>query len=188
MSHYYFLVSSLPYLNYDMEKIPPMEYFLKLCREHTSGNDYDLIKSAVMDDCGQKATSSGILNKWYTGERNLRNKLVILRARKKGVDPERYLRPNPDLSVYERTAQEAFQEDSPLAAENLLNRERWHYLDELELGHYFDTDELIIYYLKLQILWRKMNFDREKGMERYNEIIEKFSGEEFPREDNVNQG
>ena len=45
----------------------------------------------------------------------------------------------------------------------VLLRHRWSLLDDFEVGHYFDIERLIIYYLKLQILWRKQQFNREDG-------------------------
>jgi hypothetical protein len=49
-------------------------------------------------------------------------------------------------------------------AERILDEERWRFLDEICLGHYFDFDFLIGYVLKLLILerWHKVT---QSGLE-----------------------
>ena len=68
-------------------------------------------------------------------------------------------------------AEQAFNADSPLMAEEILNKARWRYLDELEFGHYFDIEILVIFFIKLQILERISSFDAEVGSERLNAIV-----------------
>jgi len=91
----------------------------------------------------------------------LRNELVHLRAVRKKISPEKYLRPSPDapgLAIY-HVATAALRSQSPLEAERLLDEARWIFLDELGCGHFFDFDALLIYALKLLILerWDKIN-------------------------------
>lgn len=175
MSQYYFTVASLIHLNYEMDNTPSIDSFLNVCEENVAPKHFELIKSAKIDDLDQYDTGIQILDAWYNWERNLRNKLVLLRARQKKEDPDQYLKENPDQLTGEHVTREAFEHESPLVAEDILNWERWSYLEELELGHYFDLDKLFIYYLKLQILNRKKSFDKEKGTEKFNILIEKIS-------------
>jgi hypothetical protein len=67
-------------------------------------------------------------------------------------------------------AREAFQATSPLDAESVLNKARWEYLELLETGNYFNLSKLIIYFLKLQVLQRKMEIDKEKGKAVFTEV------------------
>ena len=53
--------------------------------------------------------------------------------------------------------------DSPLAADEELDRLRWRFLEELAFGHYFDLETLVIYRLKLRILERRARFDPATG-------------------------
>jgi hypothetical protein len=46
----------------------------------------------------------------------------------------------------------AYRKTSIIEAEKTLDAERWQYLDELSVGHYFDLDTLVIYAFKLLIL------------------------------------
>ncbi len=179
MSHYYFTVASLPHLSYEMENAPKIDDFLITCQENISGKDLEIIKSSIIDDLTKKKTGNSILDSWYAWEKNLRNKLVKLRAKKLKVDAEEFLADTPELLSGDHVTREAFEHESPLIAEDILNWERWSYLDDLELGHYFDLEKLIIYYLKLQILTRKKSFNKERGTEKFNEIIENISKEDF---------
>ena len=180
MSQYYFAVASLPHLIYNMDKVPPIEQFIEICEKNCSSKDLKLILAASFEDIEQKKIKNTILNNWFIWERNLRNKLVLLRAKKRNVSPEEYIRENPELFVDDKFIREAFEDDSPLEAEDILNYERWSYLDSLEIGHYFDEIKLMIYYLRLQILWRRKDINKEKGTQVFNEILEKFSSEDIP--------
>jgi hypothetical protein len=179
VSYYYFTVASLPHLSYEMENPPDINDFLVICEENIKGSDLETIKSSMLDDLKRGKTGNSILDSWYNRERNLRNKLVTLRAKKQKLDPEEFLIDTPELLSGDHVTREAFEHESPLTAEDILNWERWTYLEELELGHYFDLEKLIIYYLKLQILTRKKSFNKERGTERFNEIIENISKEDF---------
>ena len=182
VNQYYYTVASLPQLSYQMEKIPSVDEFIEICEESLSKNDFKLLKTAVIDDLEPRTVKNQILNTWYIWERNLRNNLVQLRAKRKNVDPQDFERENPDLFHEEKLAREAFEHDSPLTAEDILNWERWSYLEELELGHYFDTDKVLIYYLKLQLLTRIKSFNKEKGTEKFNSIIENIKTMSFSQD------
>ena len=177
MSQYYFTVASLPHLTYSMDKIPTIEQFLEICGKNLNTKDFKLIESAVIDDFEDKKSDNKILNNWLIWEKNLRNSLVRLRAKKRNESPDKYLKQNPELFIDDKFIREAFEDDSPLNAEDILNRERWSFLDQLELGHYFDEVKLFVYYLKLQLLWRKNKINKEKGIQNFNEIVESFSSE-----------
>jgi hypothetical protein len=94
----------------------------------------------------------------------------VLRGKKKGVEAEAYLVDSPWITTAQQLAREAFGQESPLQAEELLNRARWSYLDELEVGHYFDIEKILVYALRLQILARKALFEEDKGVEMFQKV------------------
>ncbi|HNR87176.1 MAG TPA: DUF2764 family protein [Spirochaetota bacterium] len=185
MAQYYYVVASLPALVYDMEKPPALEYFLDACETGVSPEDMAMIRKTHLADVEPEEGESGVLGRWRNWERNLRNKLARLRAAKKSIDAEQFVRENADPHVEDKAAREAFEEASPLAAEDLLDWVRWTYLEELEQGHYFDIDRLVVYYLKLQLLWRKRSFDKERGAGVFSEIVGKISNEDYSSFKNV---
>jgi len=170
LAQYYYLVASLPLLSYDSERIPSRDEFLDTCRQHLSARDYRLVASASTADLQPIAPTCRTLGLWRRWETALRNELVRLRAKKKKAEAEAYLLASPGNIEAQGIAREAFDQESPLQAEDVLNRARWGYLDELEVGHYFDVPKILIYALRLEILGRKALFEERKGREMFEEI------------------
>ena len=48
-----------------------------------------------------------------------------------------------------------------------MNRGRWQFLEDIELGHDFDLERLLVYSIKLQLLERRESLTVEKGEERF---------------------
>ena len=140
-------------------KLPfSFETFLNKCNELIPQKDLEVLKSLRSE--GLSSQKSQTIQKFLEFETLLRNELVRLRAVRKKVAPEKYLRPDgyAGISIY-HIAVAAQRNPSPLEAEKILDHARWDFLDELSFGHYFDLDSLIIYALKLLILerWEKIN-------------------------------
>jgi hypothetical protein len=172
LSQYYYTVASLPFLDFDSD--PPMteEEFIDICTKECSEKDFTLLQSISLTPPGSSGETNTVVDSFYTWERSLRNELVILRAKKKGVDPDAYIREgNEDLGSVQ-TARGALMSESPLAVEETLNKARWIYLDQLETGHYFDLEKLAVYKLKLEILENKAKTDKERGKEMYHTIMD----------------
>jgi hypothetical protein len=158
-------------ISWDSEKFMSEEEFFDCCESTITGKDFQILKNArIVPASGEEIPANPVLDKWNSWERSLRNELVKMRAGKKGQDGEKYLSSgNFETGVLE-TAREAFNSASPLEAEVILDRARWDYLDMLEAGHYFDLGRLIIYFLQLQILYRKGQINREKGKSGFEEL------------------
>ncbi len=170
MSQYYYAVASLPMLFYETDKAPEIEDFLTLAREQLTAADYQLLLAAGSPLQEPSKAPCALLQSWRGWESALRNELVRLRAKRKGEEAEPHLVEAPEIVGLEEVARSAFTQDSPLAAEEVLNRARWNYLDELEVGHYFDLERLILYYLRLRLLRRKALFERRRGRERFEHV------------------
>ena len=155
---YVYLISSLPTLHYGGKLPFSFETFLNKCDELIPQKDLGALKSLRSEVPSPQKIQT--MQKFLEFETLLRNELVRLRAVRKKVAPEKYLRPDgyAGISIY-HVAQAAQRSPSPLEAEKILDQARWDFLDELSFGHYFDPDSLIIYALKLLILerWEKIN-------------------------------
>jgi hypothetical protein len=173
LAQYYYLVASLPMLFFDSERAPTLDAFLQLCAEHLSPGDFRLVEAASIAVLERRRPSCGVLERWRTWETALRNELVRLRAKARGVDPERHLRESGDVVAVTGIARGAFAQELPLAAELSLDRARWEFLDELEEGHHFDVEKVVIYHLRLQILHRRAFFQVETGTEAFGAVYEK---------------
>ena len=172
MSQYYYTVASLPLLAYDMDRPLSISNFLEICQQQLSQRDNQVLKCASLIELESTKSTYRVLQNWFIWEKSLRNELVKLRAQRRGEELEKYLVESPEILGLQEIARNAFTQDSPLTAEEILNRARWEYFDELEIGHYFDIEKLIVYYLRLRLLERKALFNREKGLTRFNDIYE----------------
>lgn len=186
MSQYYFLVASLPLLTYENTDATEPSEFLEILVDHLPHEELDLVASATIDAPLDVArTGRTTVDRWQDFERGLRNALVALRAPGKSVEASTYLRldeaghDNAEPAEIAEGSREAFAHESPLSGEDQLNRVRWNFLDDLEVGHYFDLDRIIIYYLRLQLLARRRLFTRSNGEERFARINETIMNEYY---------
>ncbi|MBU1853168.1 MAG: DUF2764 domain-containing protein [Candidatus Omnitrophica bacterium] len=174
MRQYYYLIASLPMLEFGM-KIPfSYRQFLLLCREHLSIADMEIIKRVRIEPCEDIEEDSLSLREWKEFDIALRNEIVRFRAGKKGLDPIQYIRGESYLEPYlAGLVQWATNQESPLEAELSLDRLRWERIDGLTRGHYFDIDYLIAYALKLQLLERWERINSEGGMKVLQGLVRK---------------
>lgn len=164
--YYYYLISSLPMLEFGAKT--PFSYhdFVSCCQEQLDGRDMEIIKRATILPCEDIEDSSPTLREWKRFDRTLRNEIARSRANKKGRDPSQYIRgENYSDPFMAPLAQWAVSQDSPLEAELYLDRARWERIEQLKKGHYFDIDYLITYALQLQIMERWEKINSEGGME-----------------------
>jgi len=167
---YYYVIATLPLLQYEDKPPLTLDDLYYSCRGNIQSEDLELLKTASLEPT--TTCNDETLEKWYTWETSLRNELVKLRSQKLGVESEKYKRSGDVVPGISDTAREAVNQDSPLAGEELLNKARWTFLDELEVGHYFDTAKLLVYALKLQLLHRRSTFTTDQGRERFEHIYQ----------------
>ena len=163
-------------LHFDSEVYPSREEFMRLCAENLSKSDLnalmrmdDQVGPDDPDDPVGRASRGGGLKKWFDWNLSLSAELAILRAQELGLDAGQ----NQGIEKIpgtEEIAREAFNQESPLIAEDALDRARWAVLEELEVGHYFDLRKLSVYGFKISILERKSQFDMDKGLDNFNRI------------------
>ncbi len=167
---YYFLVSSLPYLLKDSNVQLTVNKFEELCRELLTINDLDIIEKCKLNNFNFNKKDNLTFSKWQLWEINLRNELLKLRAQKKGVQTDKYFVSCENIIEVNDIAKNAFNQASPIDAENMLDNERWDLLDSMEVGNYFNIDKLVLYSLKLQLLEKKAAYNKAQGTEEFNKL------------------
>lgn len=117
----------------------------------------------------------------YRGfDRALRNALLTGRS-EDNEKVSRYRRKGEVWFVTraEESAREALSSD-PLEAERLLDRARFDFLSELEAGYFFDFENIVVYYLKLQLITRRAARTDENGREAfkasYQNVLDRMGG------------
>ena len=140
---------------------------MRLCAENLSVSDLNALMR--IDEVDDQTPSGGRLKRWFDWNLSLRVELAIFRAQKLGqdIDGDQGVE---KVSGTEEIAREAFNQESPLTGEEVLERARWGILEELEVGHYFDLQKLMVYGLKISILERKAQFDIDSGLENFKRI------------------
>jgi len=160
---YYYLVASLPHLKFGAApRLTPGE-FLRRCAAQISPAHYRILAEVELFQAQPAKTGLALLDRWHDRERTLRNALAVVRAKRLGVTAAGHLRdfrPDPRLA---EIARHLLALDSPLAADEDLDRVRWRFLEDLAFGHHFDLETLVVYLLKLRILERRARFDPAVG-------------------------
>jgi hypothetical protein len=164
LSRYYFLVASLPALQYDAPAAMSSARLRQACVDALSPQDAAAYDQARLDVRQGDPPEHPALLRWYRWEISLRNSLARARAAARGTDADRYLRPLPALAVEnsgadtvetEAIARAALAAATPLAGQEILDRARWSLLDEIESRNPFALDVVVAYALKLQLLERR---------------------------------
>ena len=168
---YYYVITSLPYLSLSEELPIRKDDFLANCKKYLKKTDFDILESVSLFDAEENEVPLGVIRRFFKWERGIRNSLVRLRAESLGLEPDEFIRDEIVDHFQVLLAEEAFNTDSPLMAEEILNRARWRYLDELEFEHYFDIERIVIFFIKFQILERISSFDAVKGREIMNAVV-----------------
>lgn len=161
MNHY-FLIASLPLLQLGQRPPIALPAFLQACGEHLTPEQMAVLRDLLETD--GRHSQDPFARAWFDCETELRNASVRLRARRRGVSPESFLRPQSGGRVFLQTAvAEAFQAPDPLEREKALDRLRWRLLDELAGLDPFSLEVVYSYVLKLRLAWRWASFDPDKG-------------------------
>lgn len=139
-----------------------------------SGDDYTVIASLPeTKDAVFERIKNNIVKRWVAFDTMLRNELVKIRASHKHIEPSGYLRRDEySGQAIPHIAHTASRNTSILERERFLDKERWNVLSELETGHYFDADFLIIYAYKLKILERWERIRQAEGEALLERVLE----------------
>jgi len=172
LGQFYYTIASLPMLSYDEHPVLKVADYLADCHKWLKPAEWDLFSSASLIPDSRMESESSVADEFRKWEISLRNELVLLRASAMGLDAEEFIEKSERYPDTASLASHAFKQESPMDAEDALNRGRWQFLENLKVGHFFDLDFLILYSLQLQILERKSCFDEETGFARYQEIYQ----------------
>ncbi len=105
--------------------------------------------------------NSFFMGEWTAFEVGLRNALAEARANTLGLDAQDY-RVCPELGADFLDVRELLSQwsgaENPLAAQRVVDRFRWQWLDEHDAWFTFKNDEIIVYGVRLMLLerWRRI--------------------------------
>jgi len=167
---YYYFAASLPMVTWGGKLPMTAEEFLEAAGRLLVDGDRALVERLLAGD-DTIATDNAATRAWITFERNLRNEVAVLRAKRAHKDANKHVRGAKENDPWLRgVVEEVSKMDDLLEGQRLIDRARWQFLDELVSGHAFDLETVLCYGLKLQILQRHHNYQTEKGVETFDAI------------------
>ncbi len=167
MNHWY-LVSSLPVLR--LGEKPPMDVvgFRAACTGHLSDNETAAIE-AVLEN---REPPPGLASKHWNTEVQLRDAVVRVRAKNRGVDAAPFLKPFDGFSVtVEKMVSDALGRSNPLEQEEDVDRIRWMLADELALTDPFGFPGVLAFAIKVRMAERWAQMDETMGQEKVEEFV-----------------
>ncbi len=169
MKEHVYLVSSLPFLRFG-EK-PPLgaEAFRAACVGWLSGDELAQVDALLENREPSEDPAAGVWN----AEVQLRNAVVRVRAKNRGIDAGRFLQPHEGFSVtLEKQVTDAFTRPDPLEQEMDLDRARWMLADELALTDPYGLPGVLAFAVQVRIAERWAQLDEEAGKEKVEELIQ----------------
>lgn len=173
MSRYWYFPATLPGLMFG--SVSPMtdEQFMEMAKQALSISDFAELESCLnISEHGtkEKTYSSKFLADYRAWERAFRNEFARLRSRKATIDEEQYLREGPCKEEAAAAALICFNYQDPLEAEFAVEHERWLAVERYSALSSFDLDSIIAYRIKLRIVNRLKNLEKERGILEYSKL------------------
>ncbi len=168
MKKHWYLVSSLPYLRFG-EK-PPLDRiaFRAACVGQLVPADLAVL-DAVLENCEPPA---GAALQWWTGEVQLRDAVVRVRAKARSADASRFIKPHVGFSTtIEKMVADAFTRSNPLEQEMEIDRARWILAEEIAVSDPFGFPAVLAFAVKLRIAERWAAMDEKTGQERVEDVV-----------------
>lgn len=171
MKEHVYLVSSLPYLRFGEMPAMGAEAFRAACVGWLADDELALVDAALENrDPGAGGTPAA---QWWNGEIQLRDSIVRVRAKKRGIDASSYIKPHEGFSAtIEKMVMDAFTRPDPLEQEMDLDRARWSLVDELAVAEPFGFAAVLAFAVKVRIAERWAQMDEDLGKTNVEQFIE----------------
>lgn len=161
MDKFYYIVSQLPTLFYDKESFMTIDRFMEEAGKWLAHRDYRILSMVDMNDTSQDMEGPRLWRDYRAFEKRFREDLAAWR---------KSLRSGQEYKPVHFPSS-LVNEGNPLEVEKKLLEYRWNTIEAWEREHDFDLEFLILYLLKLQILRRLASFNKDKGMEVFQEVV-----------------
>ena len=166
--NYYYLAASLPAVSMDSAPSMSIEAFESTCSDHLLAVDMEALQALLRNE----PSSHPFLQMWCQGETQLRNAVVLTRARRSNSEAAEFIREHEGFETsVEKTVADAFSAVTPLERERLLDRFRWNRADELAGTNDFSSAAVLAYCVKLMLAERWSTFSEKTGNETLNRMV-----------------
>ena len=158
---YYYLVASLPYLEFGEKAGISRDAFVQECEKWLSGEDLGMILGIDIKEPYIKDGEAPLVREWKEFDLGLR---TIIAGTRGG---EEYVSKDVPFEI-----KDAIDQRDPLRTEKAVEKIRWGFIEGEEPKYMFDTNWLILYCIKIQLLERLAQFDYEKGKGIFDKVCE----------------
>ena len=205
MSNFEYIIASLPFLtaDYRYEDGRGWENVIGEIKDNLSEKDTEVLDFLISGfqpdtlnaDFYAKALShpQKFIREYFRFDLNLRNAKVHYLNKALGRSPEQDIMDGKgeetedglDIDLYRFRGgefEQALKVDNALSLSSLLDREQaldditWETVDSLGTFHYFDLTAVLCYIAKLHIADRWLALDKERGMERFRQLVKEVRG------------
>ncbi|MBI9020190.1 MAG: DUF2764 family protein [Verrucomicrobia bacterium] len=169
MKKHWYLVASLPALRLGEKPAMAAAGFRAACAGHLEAEEI-LMVDALLEN---REPARGAASRLWNAEVQLRDAVVRVRAKNRGTDAARFIRPHEGFSVsIEKMVTDAFTRPNPLEREMELDRARWTLADELALTDAFGFPAILAFAAKVRIAERWAGLDESAGQAKVEELID----------------
>ncbi|WP_029896223.1 DUF2764 family protein [Desulfohalovibrio reitneri] len=166
----YYLAASLPHLVFGQP--PPFglgTFRFRLGGQLTESQERDL--SLVLR--GEPGGGDPFVDEWFDAREQVLDAVSRARVRRAcALDEDCPQLARGSSSLVARRAEAAFDQDTPLRAEEELDRLRWRLLDEMTVNRDFEFRAVLAFAAKLSILLRWHALDGQRGRETVEAVID----------------
>ncbi|WP_024655689.1 DUF2764 family protein [Borrelia hispanica] len=173
LSSYYYIISSLPYLDLKVGKVWSISEFFDNVEIVLSSEDFLFIKD--LSEFRFNKESSKVTKRFFEFEEIIRYTLSVIRAEKLGFEKDIYLESPYFSNYYLGVLKPLCLKENPFEVELGIDILKWQFLTELEVGNEFNFEKLIIYFLKLMLISRRNLFREEIGEKNFDDVCQKLS-------------
>ncbi|MBO4388313.1 MAG: hypothetical protein J5785_02610 [Spirochaetales bacterium] len=164
MSEYYYLIPSLPSLDFSEPCPLSAEAFLAMCKGNVSDRDYANLSTLDISG-GEGCTFARRWSEFYAA---FRTALSDARLRRSSAASSSKEQADPQI---QQCIAQALAEENPLEAELIMLKFLYAKAGEMAGLAWFDTDALFCYAVKLRILQRKDLFSAREGKAEFNRLF-----------------
>jgi hypothetical protein len=162
-----YLIASLPFLNVDAAPVLSPSKFEELCRQQLG----EAASAAAVALLRGEPTDHPLASAWSDAETILRNAVTRRRARLRGADGARWLRPTRGCDrQIEEGVEAAFEAGDPLKRERALDELRWRVADALAGPDPLSLGVVFAYAVKLAIAVRRASLDKARGQATFDKL------------------
>ncbi|MCF8108158.1 MAG: DUF2764 domain-containing protein [Desulfohalobiaceae bacterium] len=162
------LAASLPWL--ELGRKPPlsMEHFRFSCSGMMQTVEFEDLERLLQGDLGPYATSFG--HSWAALEIQIRNECA--RKRESGLKTGFWMHQGYSIQAA-RYVMEAFQQETPMKREWLLDKGRFALLEELIGLDHLGLERILSFAGQLRLVHRWDAFDEERGRKRFQDLVDR---------------